>query len=64
MPRETRDARAAIRLKKFDAIIDRFDAIIDRFDEINHLNAAQDAHTPLLAILKHDGDENEEHDND
>ena len=45
MPRETQDARAAIRLKKFDAII-------DRFDEINsHLDAAQDALTPLLAIL-------------
>ncbi len=41
MPRETRDARVAICLKKFNAIIDRFDAIIDRFDEINsHLDAA------------------------
>jgi hypothetical protein len=50
MPREIRDARAAIRLKKFDAIIDRFEAIINRIDKIN------------LAILKHDGNKNRKYD--
>jgi hypothetical protein len=53
-PRETRDARVAIYIKKFDAIIGRFDAIIDHIDKINsHIDAAQDALTP--------GDENEEY---
>ena len=65
MPCETRDARAAIRLKKFNAIINRFDAIINRLDKINsHLDAAQDALIPLLAILKHNGDKNKEYDTD
>jgi hypothetical protein len=56
----------AIFLKKFDEIInrlDKFDGIIDRLDGMQtKIAAAQDELTPLLAILKHDN--NDEHDDD